>query len=276
MSDILMAYGYSTIVSSTRLGNEIIGLIQECLTNDNEQLQAIAVVGISKLMLSKMLRDKYVLKELVSLYFDNDTASNLVLRQCLSYFLPVFCHSSFENQTLMQEIFLPTLIELLKKYKNVDKNDNAVPPLQIAQQLVDWTDPFKVVKLEQTEETIDYGSHAELAISVIKELFSETDKNIRKLLCQILNKFRIDESAGVVRFKKLTFLVGNLKSKRPLMDSVARNALNKFENALLSYFDDAPDALDDNELEQLKEIVEFVEHLEELPSRALRSRASIL
>ncbi|RIB19265.1 nuclear condensing complex subunit [Gigaspora rosea] len=276
MSDILMVYGYSTIVSSTRLGNDIMGLLRECLTNENEQLQAIAVVGITKLMLSKMLRDKYVLKDLVLLYFDNDTASNLCFRQCLSYFFPTFCHSSFENQTLMQEIFLPTLFELLKKYKNVEKNDNAVPPLQIAQQLVDWTDPFKVVKLEQTEETIDYGSHAELAISVIRELFSETDKNIRKLLCQILNKFRIDESAGVVRFKKLTFLVGNLKSKRPLMDSVARNALNKFENALLSYFDDAPDALDDNELEQLKETVEFVEQLEELPSRALRSRASIL
>ncbi|RIB03229.1 nuclear condensing complex subunit [Gigaspora rosea] len=207
MSDILMAYGYSTIVSSTRLGNDIIGLLQECLTNENEQLQAIAVV----------------LKELVSLYFDSDTASNLCLRQCLSYFFPVFCHSSFENQTLMQEIFLPTLIELLKKYKNVDKNDNAVPPLQIAQQLVDWTDPFKVVKLEQTEETIDYGSHAELAISVIRELFSETD--------------------------------------------MARNALNKFENALLGYFDDAPDALDDNELEQLKEIVEFVEQLEDYADR---------
>ncbi|KAF0468908.1 Condensin complex subunit 3 [Gigaspora margarita] len=145
MSDILIAYGYSTIVSSTRQGNEIMGLLQECLKNENEQVHAIAVVGISKLMLSKMLRDKYVLKELVLLYFDSDTASNLRLRQCLSYFFPVFCHSSFENQTLMQEIFLPTLIELLKKYKNVDKNDNAVPPLQIAQQLVDWTDPFKVV-----------------------------------------------------------------------------------------------------------------------------------
>ncbi|CAG8696429.1 5249_t:CDS:2, partial [Scutellospora calospora] len=27
----------------------------------------------------------------------------------------------------------------------------------------------------RTEETIDYGSHAELAISVIRELFSESD-----------------------------------------------------------------------------------------------------
>ncbi|RIB20451.1 nuclear condensing complex subunit [Gigaspora rosea] len=250
MSDILMVYGFSTIVSSTQQGNEIIGLLQKCLTNENEQLQAIAVVGISKLMLSKMLRDKHVLKELVLLYFDSNTASNLCLRQCLSYFLPVFCHSSFENQTLMQEIFLPTLIELLKKYKNVE----------IAQQLVDWTNPFKVVKLEQTEETIDYGSHAELAISVIRELFSETDKDIMKLLCQILNKFQINKSAGVVRFKKLTFLVANLKSKHPLIDSMARDLLNKFEkNALFRHFDDAPDALDNNELKQLKEVFEFVE-----------------
>ncbi|CAG8607045.1 14806_t:CDS:2, partial [Racocetra fulgida] len=115
-------------------GNEVLVSLQECLKNENEEVQAIAV------------------------------------------------------------IFLPTLIELLKEYRYLDKNDNAVPPLQIVQQLVDWTNPFKV--------------------------------------------------------------------KRPLADSVARNALNKFESALLNYFDDAPDALDDEELEQLKDIFEFVDHLE--------------
>ncbi|CAG8623997.1 6418_t:CDS:10, partial [Scutellospora calospora] len=62
-------------------GNEILELLRECFMNENEQVQATAVVGISKLMLSKMLRDKHVLKELVLLYFDINTASNLRLRQ---------------------------------------------------------------------------------------------------------------------------------------------------------------------------------------------------
>jgi hypothetical protein len=48
-----------------------------------------------------------------------------------------------------------------------------ISPLQIAQQLIDWTDSFKVVKSEQNEEIIDYGTHADIAIEIIKEFFEE-------------------------------------------------------------------------------------------------------
>ncbi|CAG8479870.1 4953_t:CDS:10 [Diversispora eburnea] len=265
--DILMVYGYSSIVAKTRKENEIPEFFNECLNHRSEQIQGIAVVGISKLMLSKMLREKGVLKELVMLYFDPYTSTNLHLRQCLSYFLPVFCHSSYENQILMQEIFLSTLIDLAYKCKNYEKSNETVTPFQIAQQLVDWTDPTKVVKLEQAEEIIDdnnESSHVNIAIEILKHMFSEVDKEMRKLLCQTLNKLHIDKSADVIQFKKLTYLTGNLKAKRPLTDNVAKNALNRFESNLLRYFEDASDALDDNELNQLNDLTEFVNSFEEI------------
>ena len=107
-------------------------LLYNCLNQENPQIQAVAVEGIAKLMLSKMIYDKAVsnfiftnynfgiisnlfffdifsiqlLKELIMLYFNVETAPNLRLRQCLSYFLPVYCHSSVENQRLMQQVFL--------------------------------------------------------------------------------------------------------------------------------------------------------------------------
>jgi hypothetical protein len=48
-----------------------------------------------------------------------------------------------------------------------------------------------------------------------------------------------------------------------LIDAVSRNALKKFEDSILRYYNDAPEPLNDNELEQLKEILEFIKNVHE-------------
>ncbi|CAG8485460.1 16517_t:CDS:10 [Acaulospora colombiana] len=72
-----------------------------------------------------------------------------------------------------------------------------------------------------------------------------------------------------------------LDQKRPLTDYSSKNAINRFENNLLRYFNDASDPLDDNELNQLRDITEFVESLEEIaptlrPSRSRQSKVNAL
>ncbi|GBC05482.1 hypothetical protein RclHR1_06250004 [Rhizophagus clarus] len=264
--DILMLYGYSFVVENITQGSQILDLLYGCLHQENPLVQATTVQGIAKLMLSKMIYDKDVLKELVALYFDAETETNIRLRQCLCYFFPAYCHSSVENQRLMLQICVPSLVNLMDEYRQPNSN-KMVPPLQIAQQLIDWVDPSKVVKSEQNEETRDYGAHAEIAIDIIKELFIETNKELRKFYCQVLNRLNIDESAGTTRFKKLTLLTGNLKTKKPFADAVSRNAFKRFEDSLLRYYGEAPEPLDDNELEQIKDILDFIRNIqEEVPS----------
>lgn len=48
-----------------------------------------------------------------------------------------------------------------------------------------------------------------------------------------------------------------------MIDAVSRNALKKFEDSILRYYNDAPEPLNDNELEQLKEILEFIKNVHE-------------
>ncbi|CAB5130028.1 unnamed protein product [Rhizophagus irregularis] len=271
--DIVMMYSYPFVVENIRQGDQILELLCACLHNENPVVLATTVEGIAKLMLSQMIYDKNILKELVILYFDVETATNTRLRQCLSYFFPVYCHSSVENQRLMLQIFVPSLVNLMDEYRQL-KNKEMIPPLQIAQQLIDWADPSKVVKSEQNEEIIEYGAHADIAIDIIKELFRETNKELRKIYCLVLNKLNIDESAGTLRFKKLTLLTGNLKTKKPLIDAVSRNALKKFEDSILRFYNDAPEPLNDNELEQLKEILEFIKNVHEEPSLIRVTRSS--
>jgi len=45
-----------------------------------------------------------ILRSLVVAYFSPDTVQNQPLRQCLSYFFPVYCYSSPLNQRAMQRV----------------------------------------------------------------------------------------------------------------------------------------------------------------------------
>ncbi|CAG8494900.1 11036_t:CDS:10 [Ambispora leptoticha] len=276
--DILMAFGYTNMGHSEQIQN----LINLSLNDETPEVQAVAVEGVAKLMLSKVIQDNEILQKLVVLYFNSETIENLRLRQCLSYFLPVYCHSSHKNQKVMQQIFVPAFMKLNRIHMNKNKNKEMTSPIQIAQQLIDWTNPNQIVKSETNQEDIDYGLQAEIAIDILKELFLEQNRETRKLLCQILLKIHIDENANILRLKKLAFLTGNLKQRRPLKDAIAKNAVNKFENSLLRYFDDSSEALDDDEIAQLDEIKAFVEDIEDdddyssidIPIRTSRARSS--
>lgn len=45
-----------------------------------------------------------ILKLMILLYFYPSTVDNQKLRQCLSYFLPVYCYSSSDIQPLLVEV----------------------------------------------------------------------------------------------------------------------------------------------------------------------------
>lgn len=71
---------------------------------ESDRVQAVLVIGLAKLVLAGMVGDEKVLKSLVAAYVSPDTADNLELRQCLSYFLPAYCYASCTNQRRMQQV----------------------------------------------------------------------------------------------------------------------------------------------------------------------------
>ena len=71
---------------------------------ESPKVQALMCMGIAKLMLAGMVTDDRVLQSLVLVYVSPETASNQELRQCLSYFFPVYCYSSPANQRRMQKV----------------------------------------------------------------------------------------------------------------------------------------------------------------------------
>ena len=102
-----------------------------------------------------------VLTSLMLKYVSPDTASNQELRQCLSYFFPVYCYSSPVNQRRMQKVswiimaklagvdvmyrksFIALFTKLSEVYREWDGDEDMISPLQTSLMFVDWTDPQK-------------------------------------------------------------------------------------------------------------------------------------
>ncbi|KAJ3277889.1 hypothetical protein HK104_002873 [Borealophlyctis nickersoniae] len=223
-------------------------IVKKALECDNESILTLATEGLSKLMMLSYVKDAELLQRLCFLYFHPYTKNMSRLRQCLSYFFPVFAHSSHRNQKLLQEVFMPAFRDLVaeaQQYKG-----EMISPLHIGQQLIDWTDSRKVVRGAATDnETVDDGLHAQIAIDLLTEAIMEKSQAVKKIYCQCLNKLHLGTSTGVARTKKLALLVGSVKEV-VAGNTVAANALKRFSKVVI--------ALDEEQMteEEYRELVQ--------------------
>ncbi|GAA5884953.1 hypothetical protein JCM6882_007168 [Rhodosporidiobolus microsporus] len=225
----------------------ILGFLTSALDQEDNRAAATAVVGIAKLLLSGMVTDEEILNRLVLLYFASDTVDNHELRQCLSYFFPVYCYSNAANQRRVASVTIRALAVLREVYDELKDKSAMVTPLQIGSQLVDWTDPQKALEADgvKPDETIQ----VDLALNMVKALYKSEEKDARKLWTQLLPKLYISEEADDFTIMALLELIEAVKENRPLTDTVPRNALNRFHSSLLKTFSERADALTDEQVE---------------------------
>ncbi|KAI0747199.1 nuclear condensing complex subunit [Daedaleopsis nitida] len=266
--DILMVHEGAFLGPETPNGEKIIEFLLQLLeSEESESVQALLSVGISKLMLSGMVTDERVLQTLVLVYISPDTAANQQLRQCLSYFLPVYSYSSQANQNRMRKIFVPLFEQLTKAYHEWDGEDEMVTPAQVALMFVDWTDPIRakwaVKDLRQDAEKDPI--HMDLATDVVRALFSaDYEKEDRKALCQMLGKLQLPDEVDDDKVRILKLLVMNLRSRRPPRDTSAKNALSKFEAALTKKYERQLENFSEDEFRKLEELKDLFEFLDDI------------
>ncbi|KAG0216386.1 hypothetical protein BGX28_002856 [Mortierella sp. GBA30] len=262
--DLILTFGMKEM-SSHIPEEKIIQDLTKCLESPLPEVQSVAAEGIAKLMLTRLLKNVDILRSLIILYFDPATADNNHLRQCLNYFLQVYFHSAHENQVTLSEMFVPTTIQLLEMHK-MTKGKTPMPVI-MCQQMLEWCDPRRVLGADPDKEgpvddSVDFGLPANIAINIVKAMFTESF-DIRRNLPLILHKVRLDGDAGEIRLKKMSLLLGNLKSKRPIEDRMGKKYMNLVERHILKMFEDAPESLDDVEMKKLEELTEEVRFLDE-------------
>ncbi|THH31051.1 hypothetical protein EUX98_g3136 [Antrodiella citrinella] len=266
--DILMVNEGDFLGAGSTNGERIVEFLLHILENEeSEKVQALLCVGISKLMLSGMITDDRVLRSLVLVYMSPETTENQELRQCLTYFFPVYCYSSPINQRRMQRIFVEVFTQLCQIHKDWDEDEDVLTPLQAGLMFVDWTDPQKasIVVKQIPGQDVDDVIHVELASEIMKTLFSdELTKNEKKSLCQLLGKIYLPDVVDDDKVRTLKLLIHNVRARRPLRDVTSKNAFNKFEATLTKKFEKQLEAFDEaeyRELEHLKGLFEFLDDI---------------
>jgi Nuclear condensing complex subunits, C-term domain len=109
-----MTHGMGILSEETVKPEAIISIWTKALKSEEEpEVAAAAAESLAKLMLANVVTEDEILKVLVETYFDPASAQNDPLKQALSYFFPVYCHSVPENQYRMARVYhLPPLLTI--------------------------------------------------------------------------------------------------------------------------------------------------------------------
>lgn len=118
-------------------------------------MQAAGTTALCKLMLTSVITDEDLLKQGVLSYFDPTTKENAAVRQALTYFLPVYCHSKRENMARMASVAPAILHSQLNLSEEVDEEEELVGISAVGSMLVDWTDARKLVVQDHAQVSWD-------------------------------------------------------------------------------------------------------------------------
>ncbi|CCX12870.1 Similar to Condensin complex subunit 3; acc. no. Q10429 [Pyronema omphalodes CBS 100304] len=202
------------------------------------ELQSTAVEVVCKLMLAGILKDEELLKALVVAYFDPTNAENQSLRQTLSYFFPVFCHSSSANALLLAGVavnIFHTLLILRQTWIDDEEDMEMISPTLIAAQLIDWTDPRKTVvpasRGAVQETVVDATPHAIVARDALERMcVSGCNKEERKFLVNaFVGKCYLPKEAGKELLREVYENVTEAIEMKVVAEAAGRNTLAKVE-----------------------------------------------
>lgn len=229
-------------------------ILSKSISLENKDLSLIVCHAASKLLLLGILPQTstaQILRAFVLVYFDPEFSKSLALRQALSYFLPVFCHSRLKNAQLMAHIAVPIISKLLLM-REVESNEEfgeMVGWPVITGHISEWTDGRKVVGatelgLDGKTHTVAEAEqpHLTLAIEILERaLSSACSKDERKPLLALLSKLYIAPSSPAKKSEEngdedslgtLHGLVVEAVEGKIGMDATQRTYLAKLEQTL--------------------------------------------
>ncbi|KAF5389537.1 hypothetical protein D9757_004209 [Collybiopsis confluens] len=236
---------------------EFLGRSNEINLDSEESpvVQCVLCIGFCKLLLSGQIVDSRVLLSLVLTYISPSTMDNAELKQCLSYFFPVYCYSSRENQNRMRSIFIQAFDLAARLYEQFDdeqKEDSRVISLnQFGLLMVDWTDLTKLLDNVPPPKSTDRHPHADLAQDILLALYdSDRDDEARKGFCQFLGQLQLfspkDEGLELDNrtLLKLNILIENLQEQCPFDDSALDRTFNRFKDRFRKAFKNRVEMID--------------------------------
>jgi condensin complex subunit 3 len=216
-------------------------------------VQSTGATALSKAMLSRLITEPDLLKQLVVAYFDPDTADNAQLRQSLSYFLPVYCHSRAENSTRMVHIACSVIAKLatireafLEEVADAEEEEDGMVKLSaVGNMLLDWTDPRKIFGFAEAAGATGAAdgaseTHYLFAEMILERLVtSQVSKEEKKVLFSVLGRLHMPVGGcNGERLKTVLELLAEAVDTKVASDATSRNVLTKLQTQLLKQMHD--------------------------------------
>ncbi|KAJ3982195.1 nuclear condensing complex subunit [Lentinula detonsa] len=246
--DLLIMYDRDFLGRSEQISQQIISfLIQTLDSEESPAIQCVLCIGMCKLLLSGQVTESKVLLSLVLTYVSPSTIDNAELKQCLSYFFPVYCYSSRENQNRMQSIFIDAFYLATQMHEVLDNEQEEDPRLvslhQFGLLMIDWMDMTKLAGKVPLPQPTDRNPYADLAVNILLALYdSERDDDTRKAFVQFLSHLQFFPSKEIESrldnrtILKLHILIQNLQDQCPFGDSSLDRTFKRFKDSFLKAF----------------------------------------
>lgn len=223
-------------------------------------------------MLTSVIQDEDLLKQAVICYFDPSTKENAAVRQALSYFLPVYCHSKRENMERMAAVAPGIAHTMVNLGEEIDEEEEMVGISVVCTMLVDWTDARKLVVQDEASvcwneagqkeiKAVNGDIHLVLAealleramsnscssksnpsclrLSYIEDILKHHVGEEKKALITMLGKLYVTPTSDGEKLQVTHDLTAEAIDVKIATDAASRTALNRLHIALVKAIGDS-------------------------------------
>ncbi|AGO12760.1 AaceriADR292Wp [[Ashbya] aceris (nom. inval.)] len=210
--DIFLVHGCKVVDGEGRVDSiSLHKIFYKILKNtDLPECQALAAEGLCKLFLSDVFTDDDLFETLVLSYFSPANSNNEALIQSFAFCLPVYCYSHSSHQHRMARVASDVFLRLSilwdelqnSSVKNNPRKESMLKPNAILQQLIDWTDPNKLVR--EDEETIAKTEYQlDFFLDILNSYYRFERRDVKKMLVTNLSRFKVTKKHTSVKIQEV-------------------------------------------------------------------------
>ncbi|SCU98543.1 LAFA_0G18646g1_1 [Lachancea sp. 'fantastica'] len=197
------------------------------------ECQATVAEGLCKLFLGDVFIDDDLFETLILSYFSPANSQNEALVQAFAFCLPVYCYSHIRHQKRMVRVAGDVLLRLSVLWDELQTNDdNSMPPDSmlkpnvILQELIEWTDPRKVVN--QTEEHLqdEEDTQLDFLLNILRMYYKFERKEVKKMILTNINRFTFQDRS-IRKWKEVREILEDISDNDDI-DSTSRTSISKF------------------------------------------------
>ena len=217
---------------NTQGGNSVVAILTKILEEPDLDLRTEVAEGLCKLLMIGAISSPKLLSRLLLIWYNPMTEADSKLRHILGTFFPLYCSMTKQNQTAMEDSFVPTMKILFdapvtSPLAEIDIEDVGMFFVHLTRE--DMLQSYDKDKATNSAESTSTSVHDSLAFSVCNQILSAPDGYQTKVLIKILTNLGLTTN-NFVHLKSLKVMSETLI--KSVKEKSCVKSLEKFDKQL--------------------------------------------